>query len=60
MKYLVEWDFSDTEFEELQYEEAIEQAGLPNYVDIDIDEDETIEDYLLETYGFEVLSYEED
>lgn len=60
MKYLVEWDFSDTEFEELQYEEAIEQAGLPSYVDIDIDEDETIEDHLLETYGFEVLSYEED
>ena len=60
MRYLVEWDFSDTEFEELQYEEAVEQAGLPNYVNIDIDEDETIEDHLLESYGFEISSYEED
>lgn len=56
------WDFSDTEFEECNYEEARKIAILPSSLKINLDEldsdsiTEDIEDYLLENYGFYVKS----
>jgi hypothetical protein len=61
MKINVVWSFEDTEFEEFQYEEARKAASLPNVVKIDLDEDEDeIEDYLYENYGFGIESWEYD
>jgi hypothetical protein len=58
-KINVVWSFEDTEFEDLQYEEARENASLPKVVKIDFDEDEDeIESYLYENYGFEIKEWE--
>lgn len=61
------WCFEDTEFEDLQYEEARINAGLPANLSLrkeeisDITEEfGSIDEYLQETYNFEILSYEED
>ena len=56
------WDFSDTEFENCDYEESRKIAVLPKSLKIsedDIDSDaqeEDIVEYLESTYGFEVES----
>tara|TARA_A200000159_G_C7329607_1_gene342400 strand:- start:369 stop:584 length:216 start_codon:yes stop_codon:yes gene_type:complete len=56
------WDFSDTEFEDCDYEESRKIAILPKRVKIkeeDLDSDaceEDILDYLIETYSFEIKS----
>ena len=59
MRYIVKWSFEDTEFENLQYKEALREAGLPKVIIIDDDEEE-IETHALEEYGFELESWEED
>lgn len=55
------WDFSDTEFEDCNYEEARKIAVLPksltlkdDEVDSDAERDDVIE-YLEENYSFTVL-----
>jgi len=56
------WDFSDTEFEDCDYEEARKIAILPKSISLkeeDLDSDaceEDITEYLVESYGFEVKS----
>ena len=56
------WDFSDTEFEDCDYEEARKIAVLPKSLKIneeEIDSDAEYEDvieYLEENYGFVVES----
>ena len=62
-KVLVEWSFAGTEFEDTygQYEETCINLGLPNIVKVELDEDEdeeNIQEYLEEQYGFEVESWE--
>ena len=62
-KVLVEWSFEGTEFEDTygQYEETCANLGLPKKVNIVLDEDEdedNIQEYLEEQYGFEVESWE--
>ena len=49
--YKIKWDFKDTEFDELTYSEALEQACLPEEVEFD-EQDEDIESYLIEEYLF--------
>lgn len=52
IKVKVEWDFEDTEFENLMYREAMSISGLKSTYKIDYDEEETdIESYLIETGG---------
>lgn len=56
------WDFSDTEFEDCDYEESRKIAILPKSLKIkeeDLDSDaceEDIVEYLIECYNFEVKS----
>jgi len=56
------WDFSDTEFENCDYEESRKIAVLPKSLKIeedDLDSDaceEDIVDYLVENYNFEIKS----
>ena len=62
-KVLVEWSFEGTEFEDTygQYEETCANLGLPKKVNINLEEDEdedNIQEYLEEQYGFEVESWE--
>ena len=62
-KVLVEWSFIGTEFEDTygRYEETCINLGLPSIVKIELDEDEdeeNIQEYLEEQYGFEVESWE--
>ena len=62
-KVLVEWSFAGTEFEDTygQYEETCINLGLPSIVKVELDEDEdeeNIQEYLEEQYGFEVESWE--
>ena len=58
----ITWDFSDTEFEDCDYEESRKIAILPKSLKVkeeDLDSDaceEDILDYLIETYNFEVKS----
>ena len=63
-KISITWCFEDTEFEDFQYEEARINAGLPAKLSLpkeDIEEEfSSIEEYLQETYNFEVDSWEED
>ena len=60
MKVKVIWNFEDTEYENFQYEEARKAAGLPKTIKLKDfeEEDEEIESYLFENYGFEPESYE--
>lgn len=60
MKVSVTWCFEDTDFENLQYEEARINAGLPKNVvleDFEEEEDE-VESFLFENFGFEVSQWE--
>lgn len=56
------WDFSDSEFKNCLYEEAIDMVCLPACLELDdLDEDSNdyeIKEYLTETYGFDVKTYE--
>jgi hypothetical protein len=60
------WDFSGTEFEDCDYEEARKITVLPKSIKIketDLDSDaceEDIIEYLNESYGFEVEMIEVD
>lgn len=50
IKIKVEWDFEDTEFENLMYREAMQLAGLKSLYKIEYDEEETdVESFLFET-----------
>ena len=57
------WDFSDTEFENCDYEESRKIAILPKSLKVkeeDLDSDaceEDIIEYLVENYGFEISSF---
>ena len=57
------WDFSDTEFEDCDYEESRKIAILPKSLKVkeeDLDSDaceEDIIEYLVENYGFEISSF---
>ena len=60
----IKWCFDCTEFVSLQYSEAVKIAGLPKKVlieesDIDLEEDieQSIENYLMENFGFEIESF---
>jgi hypothetical protein len=58
-KIKVTWSFEETEFEELQYEEARILAGLPEYVELEFDEeDDDVDNLILDEYGFEAIDYE--
>ena len=61
MKVRVEWDFSQTDIEELDYEIAVEQSGLPQIVLIPIDvayeDEEGISDWISEEYGFTIYEW---
>ena len=62
MRIKIEWDFTDTDYENLQYKEALELAGLPTYLDLEFDEDDDmdIDSYISENYyGFD-FSWNED
>ena len=56
------WDFSDTEFENCDYEESRKIAVLPKSLKIEEDDldtdacEEDIVDYLVENYNFDVES----
>lgn len=58
------WDFSDTDFEDCLYEEALNMVCLPESIESDdLDEesnDYEIKEFLTENYGFDVKSYEID
>ena len=58
------WDFSDTDFEDCLYEEALNMVCLPASIEADeLDEesnDYEIKEFLTENYGFDVKSYEID
>ena len=58
------WDFSDTDFEDCLYEEALNMVCLPESIEADdLDEesnDYEIKEFLTENYGFDVKSYEID
>jgi len=58
-KISITWCFEGTDFDYLQYEEAIDNARLPETLSIDIDEDEEeVESYLYENFGFEIVEWE--
>ena len=62
------WSFEDTEFEGLNYKEAVKLAALPNKIvikdiDDDLDEEDTqeyIDEYIQENYNLEVESFDFD
>ena len=60
MKIKIKWDLTETDFEGFLYEEAIRDIGLPKSIVLDLDEDEDVESYLQQEYGFYVESWEED
>jgi hypothetical protein len=61
MKVRVEWDFAQTELEKLDYDEAVEKAGLPHIVLIPIDiayeDEEGISDWITEEFGFTIFDW---
>lgn len=61
MKVHVEWDLGDTEFEEMDYEEALVKAQLPKTVvlpaDVAYEDIEGISDWLSDTYGYTTLNW---
>ena len=61
MSIKITWDFSGTEYENFQYEEARKAAGLPETIRRSkLEEDEDIYEYLYENYGFEPSEIEDD
>ena len=58
LEFKIRWDFSDTEFEEIPYKIAVQEIGLPEYIDAEEDEAENIKEYLMESleeeWGFAV------
>ena len=61
MKVHVQWDFSQTELEKLDYDEAVGQSGLPQIVLIPIDiayeDEEGISDLISEEFGFTIYDW---
>jgi hypothetical protein len=61
MKVRVQWDFSQTELEGTDYDNAVEQAGLPHIVlvpiDIAYEDDDGITDWISEEYGFTMFDW---
>tara|TARA_B100001029_G_C14725631_1_gene267505 strand:- start:364 stop:558 length:195 start_codon:yes stop_codon:yes gene_type:complete len=61
MKVRVQWDFSQTELAETDYENALEQSGLPHIVLIPIDiayeDEEGISDWISEEFGFTIFDW---
>tara|TARA_Y100000310_G_scaffold207810_1_gene208325 strand:- start:681 stop:872 length:192 start_codon:yes stop_codon:yes gene_type:complete len=55
----VKWSFKDTEFEDLQYEEAREILDLPRIIELedDLDKDEINSELEDLSYGFEIKSW---
>jgi hypothetical protein len=60
MRVKIKWDLADTGFEGFLYEEAIRDLGLPKTLSLSLEEDEEVESYLQQEYGFYVESWEED
>ena len=61
MKVRVQWDFSQTELESTDYDNAVEQAGLSHIVlvpiDIAYEDEEGISDWISEEYGFTIFDW---
>lgn len=61
MKIRVEWDFGDTEFQDMPYREAILKSELPDEIklppDVAYEDDDGISDWLSEQYGYTVLDW---
>ena len=61
MKVRVQWDFSQTELDETDYDNAVEQAGLPHIVlvpiDIAYEDEDGISDWISEEYGFTIYDW---
>lgn len=61
MKVRVEWDFTQTELEELDYDTAVDQAGLPHIVlvpiDIAYEDEDGISDWITEEFGFTIFEW---
>ena len=61
MKVRVQWDFSQTELEDTDYENAVEQAGLPHIVlvplDIAYEDEDGISDWISEEDGFTIYDW---
>ena len=61
MKVRVQWDFSQTELSDTDYENAVEQAGLPHIVlvpiDIAYEDEDGISDWISEEYGFTMYDW---
>lgn len=57
----IKWDFSNTDFEECLYSEAIEMTCLPSSISTEELNEESndyeIKEFLTEQYGFEVKRY---
>jgi hypothetical protein len=60
MKIKIKWDLAEAGFEEFLYEEVIRDLGLPKTLVLKLDEDEDVESYLQQEYGFYVDKWEED
>ena len=60
MKIRIEWDFGDTDLEDIPYEEALRLSGTPDIITVpsDIDDDD-ISDWLSDEYGYLVLDWNE-
>ena len=61
MKVRVQWDFYQTELEKRDYDDAVEQAGLPHIVlvpiDIAYEDEDGISDWISEEYGFTMYDW---
>ena len=61
MKVRVQWDFSQTELENIDYDNAVEQAGLSHIVlvpiDIAYEDEDGISDWISEEYGFTMYDW---
>lgn len=63
MRVSVLWDFTQTELENTDYDNAVEQAGLSHIVlvpvDIAYEDEDEITDWIREEYGFEMHGWHE-
>jgi hypothetical protein len=61
MKVRVQWDFTTTDLETLDYDDAVEQAGLPHIVlvpiDIAYEDEDGISDWISEEFGFTMYDW---
>lgn len=63
MRVKVDWDFGDTDLEDVPYGEAIKESGLPLEVvvpeQVAAEGDEGITDWLSDEYGYTHFGWEE-